>query len=150
MLAVQTAFDFTWMKPLTPQSLRLELGTVTGVPKAGEEFMKTAFQQLDKGDVGVLMNADGTEYYVGQVIERKYGEGGDLPSLRESFLNQTDTPAHRTMNVLINQQSQKLRQDWREPLQQKIPNRSRPAPEGRRADQPAVGARVSPMIFPEH
>ncbi len=111
-LAVQPAFDFSWMNPITPQFPRLELGTVTGVPKAGEDFMETAFHQLDVGDVGVLMNADGTEYYVGKVFERKYGEGGDLASLRESFLIPTDTPAHQTMNVLMNQQSQKLRQDW--------------------------------------
>jgi hypothetical protein len=118
-LIVSPAFGIQWVQPPTQQS-GPRIGTVLGVPKAGEKFMEAAFHDFEEvGDVGVLVNADATVYFVGKLIDRQYGEGNSIESLREAFLNQSGTPALQTVNELVYQQNQELFQKWRQQFDEK-------------------------------
>ena len=118
-LVVTSSPNIQWMQPPS-QSSPPRIGTVIGVSKAGEKFMEAAFHDFEKvDDVGVLVNADASEYYVGRLLDRQYGEGDSLESLREAFLNQAGTPALQTMSELIFQQNQELIQKWRQSFDEK-------------------------------
>ncbi len=69
------AFAFQWMQPPTQQT-GVRLGKVNKIPKAGEKFMEAAFHEFDKvGEVGVLVNADATVFFIGKLLDRQYGQG---------------------------------------------------------------------------
>ena len=83
--------------------------------------MEDAFHDLEKpGDLTVLVNADATEYYVAKLVDREYGEGQSLESLREAFLNQAGTPAMQLVAELVYQQNQELLQKWRQQFDEKF------------------------------
>lgn len=126
-LNVRFVPSFQWLMPPDPRSgMPPRLGMVVGVPKAGEQFMNAAFNEIsydpktEEGGVGVLVNADGTDYYVGKVLRRQYGLAENLEGLRESFLRDTDSaPAMQTVAVLQNQQARELHDKWQQKFMEK-------------------------------
>jgi len=82
---------FTWLRrssaPQTdfapPQILPTELAEL---PAAGEEFMRTVFDELKVGGIGMAPAQDESAYYVVKV-DRKSLES-DLPKIREDFIKE--------------------------------------------------------------
>ena len=93
--------SFAWMEPApfnmrSPQASPPQISQLDAVPKAGPRFMKTVFQDLEPGDVGVAPNADVTAFYVAKVDSRAYTQPTDREALRQAFINfQADAPQER-------------------------------------------------------
>lgn len=119
-IVVAIAPAVQWMQDPDPQT-GLRFGTVPGAPKAGEKFMEAAFHDLEEpGDLAVLVNADATVYFVAKLVDREYGEGKSLESLREAFLSQAGTPAMQLVSELVYQQNQEVFQKWRQQFDEKF------------------------------
>lgn len=134
-LNVQFVPTFQWLQPPSFQTgTPPRLGVVVGVPKAGERFMEVAFNELDpeteKESLGVLVNADGTEYYVGKVLHRQYGQRETLEGLREAYLQETEsTPAMQTVSYLQSQQARELQEKWQQEFMAKYNINVAPPPQ---------------------
>lgn len=84
---------FSWLSRANPQMSpnpfnqpapqRTELRTVPGM--IGDQFMDTAFNQLQPGEVGVTHSVDKAYYYVVKVEDRSYGTSEDVQAFRERF-----------------------------------------------------------------
>jgi len=80
-LTIAESADFSrYRQSSAPMSFRqrLELGNPGVVDGAGEEFMKTVFEQMQPGEVQVIPNDDASIYYVVKVKSR-------TPASREAF-----------------------------------------------------------------
>lgn len=101
LLQVTPTGSFAWMTYFNfgPQfQIPPRISTVVGVEKAGESFMKTAFQDLKPGETGVAANADKTVYYVVQVEKRDDATPEEVAKLQERFIQDTQQGnAARTM-----------------------------------------------------
>jgi hypothetical protein len=91
-LHVSQIGPFTWMSQLSvaqnpEQPAPLRMTPITGVEKAGDEFMRTAFG-LDGGSAGVAMNEPRTIAYVIQAISFDPAE----TVFRRDFLNRMANP----------------------------------------------------------
>jgi len=92
LLQVTPTGSFSWMTYFNfgPQfQMPPRISTVVGVDKVGESFMKTAFQDLKPGDVGVASNADKSVYYLIQVESRDGSKPEEFEKLRERFVQDT-------------------------------------------------------------
>lgn len=80
-VTIAESADFSrYRQSSAPMSFRqrLELGNPGVVDGAGEEFMKTVFEEMQPGDVKVVANDDASIYYVVKVKSR-------TPATREAF-----------------------------------------------------------------
>lgn len=96
---------FSWMSQ--PQNVPQQsflptqpptISPVLGIDNPGPAFMRTAFEQLGPGEIGVAANATGSEYYVVRVNERDgTGVTADAETvaeaLRQQFANEGRTGA---------------------------------------------------------
>ncbi|WP_291175635.1 hypothetical protein [Gimesia sp.] len=93
-LSTTTTESFSWMRTSTanasnPFSMpRPELSSISAVAGAGNEFMEEVFDNLDNGEVGVVMNADKTVCYVVKVINRIPSTPGGLTAMYQEFLKE--------------------------------------------------------------
>ena len=76
-LVVQASPEFTWLREATaPRSQGgaqpPTLSTIPFVEKPSNEFMRTVFEELKVGDVGVTTNADESAFYVVKVVDRPF------------------------------------------------------------------------------
>ena len=91
--------------------------TRTVVPEivggAGEEFMKTVFQKLSAGEVGVAPNRDKSIYYVVKVVFRDVESNlrENILGSKSAILAQT-SPAHQ----LVSLEQQRANSDWTKQL----------------------------------
>lgn len=124
-LKVEYAPGFSWME-WDESDFQARLGTVPRVPKAGEKFMETAFYELDDDpdtpakNLGVLVNADATAFYVAKVLNRRYGESASEQALLQTYLGETSaSDAMRIMQALERRELNQLGQSWLENFNQK-------------------------------
>src|SRR5690606_3568527 len=91
-LTTRATESFSWLRTSSAPSSnpfsmpQPELSTISAVEKAGNDFMKTIFDELDNGEVGVAPNADRSVYYVVQVKNRVPSTPGGEEALRQDFL----------------------------------------------------------------
>lgn len=91
-LLTQTTESFSWMRTSTagasnPFSMpRPELSSISAVDGAGNEFMEQVFDNMDNGDVAVVMNADKSICYVVKVMNRIPSTSGGLTAMYQEFL----------------------------------------------------------------
>ncbi|MGE0375927.1 MAG: hypothetical protein AB7I48_15805 [Planctomycetaceae bacterium] len=87
---------FSWMSKadprLSPNPFAVpapELTRLRSVPgHMGESFMKTVFQEIRPGEVGVAHSVDQDYFYVVRINDRTYGRAADLAGFRESFIHE--------------------------------------------------------------
>ncbi|MEW4529270.1 hypothetical protein [Maioricimonas sp. JC845] len=88
---------FSWMRRSTavsPNSFQQpppELTQIPGLNDLGDDFMKTVFNDLQAGEVGVAANADRTEYYVVRIARRTPSGEEELKKFRDGFLAESTT-----------------------------------------------------------
>lgn len=87
------------------------------LPKAGEEFMKIVFTELNPGDIGVAANGDESVYYVVRVVSRKPGTPEEMQQLREAFLrpdtqNQDEIFRIQAASAMAQQVQRQLNEAW--------------------------------------
>ncbi len=120
--AVHEATNITWLEETSPNSNEVQFGRVFIADQnqhAGEQFMKTAFEDLENpGDTAVLMNADGSKFFLGQLEKRQFGKES-LTVLRESFTLPNPQPGHAVMNGLAQQEARNLYQTWQTQFDEK-------------------------------
>jgi hypothetical protein len=93
-LNVQQTEPFSWLRRLSVSTQNpfdapeATLSTISAVESAGEEFMRTVFEDLDVGETGVAPAADRSAYYVVQVKSRTPSDKAGMAKLRESFLRE--------------------------------------------------------------
>ena len=73
-LSVIETPEFTWLS--TPQSIPSAqqepmISDVPLISNAGNDFMKTVFEELNEGDIGVAVNSSRSVYYVVKVTGRE-------------------------------------------------------------------------------
>jgi hypothetical protein len=91
-LSTTTTESFSWMRTSTagasnPFSMpRPELSSISAIDGAGNEFMEQIFDNMNDGDVGVLMNADKSVCYVVKVMNRIPSTEGGLTAMYQEFL----------------------------------------------------------------
>ena len=85
-LLVQETPEFTWLRessaqPGNPFAAKPppRISELPVVDKAGDDFMRTVFDELKLNEVGVAVNADRTVYYVAKVVYRNQAD-------REAFM----------------------------------------------------------------
>jgi hypothetical protein len=101
-LRLSSAAQFDTRQFQTPQ-----LSSVDFIPKAGEEFMKAVFEELDNGEVGVAVNDDKSVYYVVQVKDRVPSGAGGEASLRQEFMEVFPIPSVQRPYVTLAQMGQR-------------------------------------------
>ncbi|MEX0718681.1 MAG: transporter associated domain-containing protein [Planctomycetaceae bacterium] len=121
-LSIEETNSFSWYRLSSVPSQ--SMGTteypvrseIPSVPDAGDEFMRTVFDDLAAGDVGVAPDADHGVYYVVRVV-RKIPEAplGD-EKFRERFLNEDELSPLR---ILARERRQALVNDWHQQLQER-------------------------------
>ncbi len=103
---------------------------ITGVQQAGDDFMKTVFEQLKNNEVGVAPNSDRSVYYVVQVRDR---DGTEPPptdvegfqttdDLRKQFLSTLNADqglAARPYNIMMFNNFRRVQQDWQRAFDQR-------------------------------
>lgn len=95
-ITTQLTVPFSWMQtssapspnPFAQQNSLPRISPITGVEKAGMEFMETVFEKMENGEIGVVPNADQSVFYVVQVTDREPGTPEDQAALRNSFLKE--------------------------------------------------------------
>ena len=91
-ISTTTTESFSWMRTSTagasnPFSMpRPELSSISAIDGAGNDFMEQIFDNMDPGDVGVLMNADKSVCYVVKVMNRIPSTEGGLTAMYQEFL----------------------------------------------------------------
>lgn len=120
--------EFSWMtRPSTARDglqMRREpprLSSVPGVPKAGERFMQTVFEDMDNGEINVVPNADLTIYYVAKVRERSPLDPLDLETNRDEFMSvvRAEGTAGGAYQSIGSNEELQLRSQWAEALERK-------------------------------
>jgi hypothetical protein len=103
---------------------------ITGVEQPGDDFMKTVFEDLKNGEIGVAPNADRSVYYVVQVRDR---DGTEPPpedvegfqttdDLRKRFLSQLNADqgfAARAYNMMMFNNFRRVQQEWQRAFDQR-------------------------------
>ncbi|MCA9015810.1 MAG: hypothetical protein KDA77_10805, partial [Planctomycetaceae bacterium] len=91
-ISTTTTESFSWMRTSTagasnPFSMpRPELSSISAIDGAGNEFMEQIFDNMNNGDVGVIMNADKSICYVVKVMNRIPSTQGGLTAMYQEFL----------------------------------------------------------------
>ncbi len=95
-ITTQLTAPFSWLQtssapspnPFAQQNSLPRLSSITGVEKAGMEFMETVFEKMENGEIGVVPNADQSVFYVVQVTDREPATPEDQTALRNRFLKE--------------------------------------------------------------
>ena len=117
-LSVQTTEPFSWLRlssapsanPFAPQTP--ELSTISAIDGAGEQFMKTVFDDLADGEVGVASNFEETEYYVVQVQGRRPSTEEGIAAQREAFLKENLFFMFSPFTFLARAEQQQALMEW--------------------------------------
>lgn len=124
-LLTQTTESFSWMRTSTagasnPFSFpRPELSTISAIDPAGNDVMEQVFDNMENGDVGVVMNADKTICYVVKVMNRIPSTPGGQTAMYQEFLK-TDLFFFFSPYLPLAQQEQmQAVQAWSQDLQAK-------------------------------
>jgi hypothetical protein len=95
LTVLDTGESFSWRTIPTAQSPmafikpRPTLSTIAAVDKAGNDFMRMAFDGLDVGEVGIAPNADVTAYHIILVKNRTPPEPDGDARFKEDFTKET-------------------------------------------------------------
>ncbi|HEX6986758.1 MAG TPA: hypothetical protein VF170_15370, partial [Planctomycetaceae bacterium] len=94
-LTARQVGPFTWLRQSTAPSTMFALPTIVPnelpqLPGAGEEFMRTVFEELKVGETSVAPAEDGSAYYVVELGKRSTEE--ELAKIREEFLDPLQNP----------------------------------------------------------
>ncbi|MEX0727256.1 MAG: hypothetical protein WD065_13365, partial [Planctomycetaceae bacterium] len=125
-LTVQTTESFSWMRTTSAPSNNMfslpepELSTISTVEKAGDEFMKSVFNELKPREVGAVPNADRSIYYVVKVRNRFPSTPEETAALRESFMRDgQDFIAFFPYHKLAEYDQQRDYAEWFQKLEEK-------------------------------
>ncbi|HUG19158.1 MAG TPA: hypothetical protein VMM56_09290, partial [Planctomycetaceae bacterium] len=92
MLSTRTTERFSWMRTRSVPSQfginidRAELSTISAVEKADDDFMKTIFNEMNDGEIGVIPNVDRSVYYVVKVLNRLPADPDAWQAKRDEFI----------------------------------------------------------------
>lgn len=124
-LSTQTTGSFSWMRTSTagasnPFSMpRPELSTISAIDGAGNDFMEQVFDNMENGDVGVVMNADKSICYVVKVINRIPSTPGGLTAMYQEFLKTDLFFFFSPYLPLAQMEQQKTIYEWSQAIQAK-------------------------------
>ncbi|NOX56967.1 MAG: hypothetical protein GXP27_21505 [Planctomycetes bacterium] len=119
--------------PPTPTVQLTDLSPL--VTKAGEQFMRTVFNKLQPGEVGVAPNADKTVYYVVYLKERIPSTPEAEAAMREQFLKENPF-ASQPFQQLTRRERSEVYLKWLEEFQRKYEVRWNKQEEAETARQP--------------
>jgi len=138
-LTVQPTESFSWLEMENPlsdpsnpfgQQQTARIWVISTIEKAGNDFMRIVFEELQDGDVGVAPNFDHSIYYVVKVKNRSTSVPGSLASLKQGF------QAERFNNIIyysLNQQNQQTTaSNWSRRFYEEKYNLKRNSPEANR------------------
>ncbi|HID22163.1 MAG TPA: hypothetical protein EYP14_07145 [Planctomycetaceae bacterium] len=107
------------LNPFQPPPSTVQLTDLSPlVDKAGEEFMRTVFDRLKPGEIGVAPNADKTVYYVVHVKERIPGTPEAEAAMREQFLKENPF-ASQSFQQLARRKRSEVYLKWLDEFQRK-------------------------------
>ncbi|WP_417384521.1 SurA N-terminal domain-containing protein [Gimesia sp.] len=124
-LSTTTTESFSWMRTSTanasnPFSMpRPELSSISAVEGAGNEFMEQVFDNLDEGEVGVIMNADKSICYVVKVINRIPSTPGGLTAMYQEFLKEDMFFFFSPYLPMAQMEQQQTNYEWSQELEAK-------------------------------
>jgi hypothetical protein len=121
-LTVQPTESFSWLEtglqnPSNPlgQQQTAQIWDISTIEKAGNDFMKKVFEELQDGDVGVAYNFDKSIYYVVKVKNRSTSVPGSMRALQQGFHDEWSSVNNNiTYSRLIQQNHQSTAFNWRD------------------------------------
>lgn len=124
-VVVRETESFSWLRQSTAPPTDIftrqppVLSEISAVDRAGPEFMRTVFEKLDSGEIGVAPNVERSVYYVVRVKDRSHSTPEDLEALRQSFMQEDLFFFFSPYAQLANQQQMEANFRYSQRLEQK-------------------------------
>ena len=123
-LTTRESMRFSWMRQsaASPATGFLpgppELTEVAGLESVGNKFMQVVFEEMNDGQVGVVLNDDESIYYIVQVRNRTPKSDEETNEMRQKFLTSNPFGWMSPLPTLIRGEQLRLNTEWTKKLEE--------------------------------